>query len=128
MVLGAWQAWVWKFRREVLSTRWFLIPAALAGFASIAAMEMGWIVTEVGRQPWVVYGLLRTADAVTPASGVPITLVVMILIYGVLTITCIGVPWLMSRRWRAQGTAARGEDTVQTPYGPPPSRMQERPV
>ena len=128
MVLSAWQAWVWKFRREVLSTKWFLIPAALSGFASIAAMEMGWIVTEVGRQPWVVYGLLLTADAVTPASGVGITLAVMILIYGVLTVTCIGVPWLMSRRWRAQGDARTGEDTVQTPYGPRPGRVGETPA
>jgi cytochrome d ubiquinol oxidase subunit I len=126
MVLGAWQAWVWKFRREVLSTRWFLIPAALAGFASIAAMELGWIVTEVGRQPWIVYGLLLTEDAVTTAGGVPVTLAATVVIYGVLTATSIAVPWLMGRRWRAPGAA--GEDTVQTPYGPRPGRVGETPA
>jgi len=128
MVLGAWQAWVWKFRREVLTTRWFLIPAALAGFASIAAMELGWIVTEVGRQPWVVYGLLLTEDAVTTAGGVPVTLAATVVIYGVLSVTSIAVPWLMGRRWRAQGDARTGEDTVQTPYGPRPGRVGETPA
>jgi cytochrome bd ubiquinol oxidase subunit I len=128
MALSAWQAWVWKFRREILSTKWFLIPAALSGAASIVAMELGWIVTEVGRQPWVVYGLLRTRDAVTTAGGVPVTLAATIVIYGVLTATSIAVPWLMGRRWRAQDAAWTGEDTVQTPYGPPPARAEEEPV
>jgi cytochrome bd ubiquinol oxidase subunit I len=129
MVLGAWQAWVWKFRREVLATKWFLIPAALAGAGAIVAMECGWIVTEVGRQPWVVYGYLLTRDAVTTAGGVPVTLAATIVIYGVLTATSIVVPWLMGRRWRAQGVARPGdEDTVQTPYGPPPARVEETSV
>ena len=125
MALGAWQAWVWKFRREVLSTKWFLVPAALAGAGAIVAMEFGWIVTEVGRQPWVVYGLLLTRDAVTTAGGVPVTLAFTIVIYGVLTATSIVVPWLMGRRWREQDARAAGEDTVQTPYGPPPRRVEE---
>lgn len=126
MALGAWQAWVWKFRREIPRTKWFLIPAALAGAASIVAMELGWIVTEVGRQPWVVYGLLRTQDAVTTAGGVPITLGVMLVIYGVLSATSIAVPWLMGRRWRARDASRRGgAETVQTPYGPPHSLVEE---
>ncbi|WP_211177626.1 cytochrome ubiquinol oxidase subunit I [Pseudonocardia acidicola] len=125
MVLGAWQAWVWKFRREVLSTWWFLVPAALAGAASIVAMELGWLTTEVGRQPWVVYGLLLTRDAVTPAGGVPVTLAATIVVYGVLTATSIGVPWLMGRRWQTRDAARTGADSVQTPYGPPPARAEE---
>ena len=102
VVLAAWQAWVWKFHRRVLMTRWFLVPAALSGLASIAAMESGWIVTEVGRQPWVVYKLLRTSDAVTTAGGVPVTLVMTLLIYAVLSGVVVFVPWLMSQRWRAR--------------------------
>jgi cytochrome d ubiquinol oxidase subunit I len=126
MALGAWQAWVWKFHRTIPRTRWFLVPAALAGFASIIAMEAGWIVTEVGRQPWVVYGLLLTRDAITPSTGVPVTLAVTVALYGVLTGTSIGVPWLMSRRWRAHEAAGRPrEDAVQAPYGPPPERTLE---
>jgi cytochrome bd ubiquinol oxidase subunit I len=125
MALGAWQAWVWRFRREVLATKWFLVPAALAGAGAIVAMESGWIVTEVGRQPWVVYGLLRTRDAVTTAGGVPVTLAVTIVLYGVLTATSIVVPWLMGRRWRAQGVRTPADDVVQPPYGPPPRQVEE---
>jgi cytochrome d ubiquinol oxidase subunit I len=128
LLLAAWQAWVWKFRREVVRTKWFLVPAALAGAAAIAAMESGWMVTEVGRQPWVVYGLLRTSDAVTTAGGVPVTLAVTVVLYGVLSGTSIGVPWLMGRRWRAGADTGGGDDAVQTPYGPRPQVTGEVPA
>ena len=121
-VLSAWGAWYWKFHRDVLLTRWFLVPMALAGIGSILAMELGWIVTEVGRQPWVVWHVLRTSDAVTPSSGVPVTLAVTVGIYFILTGTTIGVPWLMSRRWRKE---APDEDVEQVPYGPPPTKVPE---
>jgi cytochrome d ubiquinol oxidase subunit I len=124
VVLGAWQAWWWKFHKRIPMTRWFLVPAALAGLGSILAMEAGWIVTEVGRQPWVVYGLLTTRDALTTAGGVPVTLVATILIYGVLTGTTVGVPWLMSRRWRKQQPQL-DEDADAIPYGPPRERIEE---
>ncbi|GLY67154.1 cytochrome ubiquinol oxidase subunit I [Amycolatopsis taiwanensis] len=117
MLLGAWQGWVWRFRHTTLTTRWFLIPAALSGIGAVVAMEFGWIVTEVGRQPWTVYGLLLTRDAVTTAGGVPVTLGATIAIYAVLTGICIGVPWLMSRRWRREDP--RLEEYETTPYGPP---------
>lgn len=125
MALGAWQGWVWWFRRSIPSTRWFLIPAGLAGIAATAAMEFGWIVTEVGRQPWVVYGYLFTRDAATTASGVPVTLAVVIVLYAVLTGVVLWVPWLMSRRWRRQGPQA--EESEQTPYGPPAERWEQVP-
>ena len=102
LLLAAWQGWFAWFRHRLLMTRWFLIPAAVAGLAAITAMEAGWIVTEVGRQPWVVYGYLRTSDAVTPSAGVPVTLAVVLVLYAVLTAVVIGVPWLMGRRWRRE--------------------------
>jgi cytochrome bd ubiquinol oxidase subunit I len=117
LLLGAWQAWAWRFRHTTLATRWFLIPAALSGAASVVAMEAGWIVTEVGRQPWIVYGHLLTSDAVTTSSGVPVTLGVIVAIYAVLTGVSIGVPWLMGRRWRWEDP--RLEEYETTPYGPP---------
>ena len=55
-------------------SRWFLRATAVSGVAAIVALECGWIVTEVGRQPWIVYGVMRTEDAVTEASGVWISL------------------------------------------------------
>jgi cytochrome d ubiquinol oxidase subunit I len=120
VLLGAWQAWVWKRRREIPRTKWFLVPVALAGAGSILAMEAGWIVTEVGRQPWVVYGQLLTKDAVTTAGGVPVTLAATMVLYGLLTGTSIGVPWLMGRRWRAGSTGDAGSPVahiVPSPWG-----------
>jgi cytochrome d ubiquinol oxidase subunit I len=130
LLLGAWQAWFWKFHRGIPATKWFLVPVAFSGIASIAAMEFGWIVTEVGRQPWVVYGLLLTKDALTTANGVPVTLTATILVYGVLTGTTLGVPWLMSRRWRAEdaGDGGDDDDSVPTPYGPPRRQVEEMPA
>jgi Cytochrome bd terminal oxidase subunit I len=88
-------------------TRWFLLPAAVAGLAAIIALEAGWIVTEVGRQPWVVYGYLLTKDAVTPSAGVPVMLGVVLVLYKILTAVVIGVPALMARRWRHEDPRRR---------------------
>lgn len=117
LLLGAWQAWAWWLRHKILTTRWFLVPAALSGAAAVVAMQFGWIVTEVGRQPWVVYGYLLTTDSATTASGVPVTLGATVAVYLVLTAVCIGVPWLMGRRWRREDP--RLEEFEGTPYGPP---------
>ena len=124
LLLAAWQGWFALFRRRLLMTRWFLIPAAAAGLAAITAMEAGWIVTEVGRQPWVVYGYLRTSDAVTPSAGVPVTLAVVLVLYAVLTAVVIGVPWLMGRRWRREDPSDVPDRAVTS--GPPPE-MADRP-
>jgi cytochrome d ubiquinol oxidase subunit I len=124
VALAAWQAWAWKRHRDIPRTTWFLVPAALAGAAAVVAMEAGWIVTEVGRQPWVVYGLLRTEDAVTTSGGVPVTLAVTVVLYAVLSAVSVGVPWLMGRRWRARSIGTAPEDTVRPPYGPPPAREE----
>jgi cytochrome d ubiquinol oxidase subunit I len=114
--LAAWQGWWWWFHRRVLLTAWFLVPAALSGVAAVAAMEAGWVVTEVGRQPWIVYRVLLVNAAVTPSSGVTVTLAVILVLYAILTLVSIGVPMLMSRRWRREGPA--DEDDEQVPYGP----------
>jgi cytochrome bd ubiquinol oxidase subunit I len=119
LALAAWQGWWWLFHRRVLMTAWFLVPAALGGVAAVAAMEAGWVVTEVGRQPWIVYRVLLVSRAVTPASGVPVTLAVILVLYAVLTVVSIGVPMVMSRRWRQEAPAE--EDAEQVPYGPAPA-------
>ena len=115
-VLAAWQGWWWWFHRRVLMTAWFLVPAALRGVAAVAAMEAGWVVTEVGRQPWIVYKVLLVSTAVTPSSGVTVTLAVILALYAILTVVSIGTPMIMSRRWRREGPAE--EDAEQVPYGP----------
>jgi cytochrome d ubiquinol oxidase subunit I len=119
LALAAWQAWWWWFHRRLLLTPWFLVPSAVSGVAAVVAMEAGWVVTEVGRQPWIVYRVLLVSQAVTPSTGVPITLGVMLVLYAILTAVSIGVPMIMSRRWR-RGTAAE-EEAEQVPYGPSPA-------
>ena len=78
-------------------------------------MECGWIVTEVGRQPWVVYNVMRTEDAITGASGVWVTFSIALALYTVLGIATVVTLRAMARRWREEDEA----DDV--PYGPRPS-------
>jgi cytochrome d ubiquinol oxidase subunit I len=61
--------------------RWFLRLLVLCGPLGFLAVEAGWVVTEVGRQPWIVRGVLRTADAVTPMPGLVVPMVTFTTIY-----------------------------------------------
>jgi cytochrome d ubiquinol oxidase subunit I len=115
ILLGLWFGFVWWRRRDIPQTRWFLRAVAISGVSAIVALECGWIVTEVGRQPWIVYNVMRTKDAVTDASGVSITLAAIVLLYVALGIATVVVLRAMSKRWRE----ADIPDT-DVPYGPRP--------
>jgi cytochrome d ubiquinol oxidase subunit I len=82
-------AW-WK-RRSWIESRLFLAAVSVSGVAALAALEGGWITTEVGRQPWIVYGHLRTADAVSPAPGLFAGFYAVVVIYAVLTVVTVYV-------------------------------------
>jgi cytochrome d ubiquinol oxidase subunit I len=89
---------VWWRRRALPEERWFLWTVVALGPLSVVALIAGWVTTEVGRQPWVVYGHMRTEDAVTGADGIPLgfaSLVVVYLALGVAT------AWLLRRLARA---------------------------
>jgi cytochrome d ubiquinol oxidase subunit I len=116
ILLGLWLAISWIRKRDIPKTPWFLRAVAVSGVASIVALECGWIVTEVGRQPWIVYQVMRTEDAVTGASGVSITLAGVVLLYVLLGAATVVVLRAMSRRWREADV-----DEVEVPYGPRPS-------
>ncbi len=100
--LGLWLLLAWWRRRDLPRPRLFLWFALLAGFAAPAALESGWVVTEVGRQPWVVYNVLRTADAVNPAPGLATGLVLVAATYVVLTVASVYVLRRMARSGRAE--------------------------
>lgn len=102
--LGAWWGLAWWRRRGPPRSPWFLRGAALAGVAAAVALEAGWVVTEVGRQPWVVYGILRTKDAVNPAPGVAAGLLLVMVVYCVLTASTVVV---LRRMARADGAPPR---------------------
>ncbi len=74
----------WLARRrgyDLLGNRWFLRFSVIAGPLAILALELGWITTEVGRQPWTVWKVLRTADAVTRNSGIWWTYIGVVVLY-----------------------------------------------
>ncbi len=116
--LGVWLGIGWWRKRDFPKSRWFLRSVAVSGVASVVALECGWIVTEVGRQPWIVYNVMRTSDAVTKASGIWITFGIVVGVYAVLGATLVIVLRAMSRRWRSEGE--RDDDEV--PYGPDSGR------
>jgi cytochrome bd ubiquinol oxidase subunit I len=113
-LLAVWFAISWWRRRDIPATRWFLRAASVAGVGAVVALESGWIVTEVGRQPWIVYGFMRTEDAVTPAQGIWFVFALTMLIYLALAVVTVVVLRGLSRRWREDRIEA-GE----VPYGPP---------
>jgi cytochrome d ubiquinol oxidase subunit I len=115
LALGAWLGFVWWRRRDIPRTPWFLRAVAVSGIGAILALWFGWIVTEVGRQPWIVQGYMRTEEAVTEAEGIWFAFGGVLLLYAGLGTGAILVLRAMSRRWREEGDAA-GEADV--PYGP----------
>jgi cytochrome d ubiquinol oxidase subunit I len=80
----------------------------------VLALWCGWIVTEVGRQPWIVQGYMRTEEAVTEAEGLWFSFAGVLLLYAGLGTTAILVLRGMSRRWREGAAEPEG-----TPYAPP---------
>ena len=81
--------WLLYFRRKrvVPENRLLLWGIVLSGPLSFIAIELGWMVTELGRQPWIIYGILRTQDAVTTSPGLDISFAAFSGIYVVLAIT-----------------------------------------
>jgi cytochrome d ubiquinol oxidase subunit I len=81
-------------RRRLPDSAWFYRAVVVAGPAATVALIAGWVTTEVGRQPWVVYRVMPTADAVTGAGGIPVG-------YGTLVVTYVavacGVAWILRR-------------------------------
>jgi cytochrome d ubiquinol oxidase subunit I len=100
LLLGLWALLAWWRRRDLPRHPLFLRLAVLAGFAAVAALESGWVVTEVGRQPWVVYNLLRTSDAVNPAPGLAGGLALVAAAYLVLTVATVYVLRRLARAGR----------------------------
>jgi cytochrome bd ubiquinol oxidase subunit I len=112
-LLGVVYLAIWIWRKRLPESTWFYRAVVLAGPLSVVALISGWVVTEVGRQPWVVYRVMTTASAVTGAHGVPVG-------YGVLAgsyvIVACGLAWVLRRLARAP---------LDLPLEPePPGRLQ----
>jgi cytochrome bd ubiquinol oxidase subunit I len=93
-VLAVASGWLFWKKRSLTGNRLFMKAVVLVAPLGFVALEAGWMVTELGRQPWIIYHLLRTKDAVTPMPNLSITFSVMTLIYLILGIV---VAWLLSK-------------------------------
>ncbi len=115
LLAGLWALYGWWRRRRFPRQRLFWLLGAVSGVAAIVAMECGWVVTEVGRQPWVVYRLQTTTAAATSNGGVVASLSIVIVVYAVLGAATILILRMLARRWRRTGA-----QEAAVPYGPPP--------
>lgn len=95
--LGGWLGISWLRHRRAPPSAWFLRGVVVAGPAAVAAMECGWITTEVGRQPWIVYRVMRVADAVNPAPGLVWGFPALVVVYTVLSVVTIAVLRYLAR-------------------------------
>jgi cytochrome bd ubiquinol oxidase subunit I len=84
--------------RRLPESVWFYRALAAAAPLSVVALIAGWVTTEVGRQPWVVYRVMRTSAAVTGASGIPVGYATLAVVYLALAA---GVAWVLLRLYRA---------------------------
>ena len=96
-LLGTFFVGLWLKKRRLPRSRWFYRAVVAAGPLSLVALIAGWVTTEVGRQPWVVYGVMRTDEAVTGAEGVPVGYATLALVYAGLGAAVVWVLWRLSR-------------------------------
>jgi cytochrome d ubiquinol oxidase subunit I len=107
--ISAFYLFVWLWRKRLPRSTWFYRAVVAAGPLSVVALIAGWVTTEVGRQPWVVYGQMRTEEAVTGASGVPVGYASLVLVYAGLLAAMV---WILRRLARAPIEIQRGPSGV----------------
>jgi cytochrome d ubiquinol oxidase subunit I len=104
MLVALWGAWRyvrarWITRKRTnqswLDSQWFLRTLVVAAPLGFIAIETGWTVTEVGRQPWIIYGVMRTSEAVTPMPGLVVPFVAFTVLYIFLALVTV---WLLLRQ------------------------------
>jgi cytochrome d ubiquinol oxidase subunit I len=85
-------------KKDILSKKWFLKLLVFCTPLGFIALESGWTVTEVGRQPWIIYGIMKTRDALTPMPGLVFPFITITTLYIFLTVM---VVWVMIRQFKA---------------------------
>jgi cytochrome d ubiquinol oxidase subunit I len=98
MLVALWAAWRYlrgRRKQTWLDSRWFLRMLVIAAPLGFIAIESGWVVTEVGRQPWIIYGVMRTSEALTPMPGLVVPFVTFTVLYFFLAAITV---WLLFRQ------------------------------
>ena len=112
LAAGAWFWFLWwRSKRTVPEGRWLMRALVAAGPLTFMAIEFGWMVTEEGRQPWIIQGILRTSQAVTTAPGVNLTFAVFSAIYIALGVTSV----ILLRRLDDQPDPAANDRIAEKP-------------
>src|SRR5215831_10900737 len=127
LALVGWSLWL-RVRRRLFDDLWFLRALGLAGPIGFLAVLAGWTTTEVGRQPWTVYGLLRTADSVSPSlTGFDVAL--SLAAYAIVYLIMFPSGFFLMRRIVLAGPIAREPEIVEggrsrNPVRPPPQHVE----
>ncbi|QPC86502.1 cytochrome ubiquinol oxidase subunit I [Mesorhizobium sp. NBSH29] len=120
MLLVSWSASYFLLRRKALPMPlvYMLVPMALSGWVAVLA---GWYTTEIGRQPWLVTGILKTADAVGPIAGshVAFTLSIYLILYAALLIAYLGVLVHLARKAATEGDTSPLPAVLNAPLSQP---------
>jgi cytochrome d ubiquinol oxidase subunit I len=114
IALGFWSLWLRRGAR-VYHTRAFLKAAVAMGPAGLVAVLAGWITTEVGRQPWVVYGVLRTGDAASRHGVAPVALTLALFVVSYVFVFGVGAAYIL----RLVRKGPQTFDTSQPAHGGP---------
>ncbi len=123
ILLGAWSLWL-RRKGRIWRARAFLRFALWMGPAGLVAILAGWTTTEVGRQPWVVYGVLRTADAVSPHGAGPLALTLALFVVAYFFVFGTGTAYVLRmirkgpQRFELQRPAEGGPGEDRTPMRP----------
>ncbi|MHB8510026.1 MAG: cytochrome ubiquinol oxidase subunit I [Candidatus Dormibacteria bacterium] len=98
----------WRLRRIPVD-RLLLVALVTSGFLGFIAIEAGWMVTEIGRQPWIIYGIVRTVDSITPAPGLVTSFVLSTAVYCGLAITLVALLLRLAAGTRREDSGAIGD-------------------
>ena len=110
----------WRAGERLPSTPWFFRAVVAAGPLAVVALIAGWVTTEVGRQPWVVYGVMRTEEAVTGADGIPVGYATLVVVY---TGLIAAMAWILRRLARVAARAGgRAMELAEAPLVVSPRR------
>ena len=89
LAVAAWIAWMWWRTRRLPDNKWLLRTLVCCAPLGFIAVETGWFVTELGRQPWIIYGFMRTSAAVTPMPGLAVPFTAFTTVYLLLAVIVI---------------------------------------
>jgi cytochrome bd ubiquinol oxidase subunit I len=110
LAVAAWIAWSWWRSRRLPDNKWLLRALVCCSPLGFIAVETGWFVTELGRQPWIIYGIMRTKDAVTPMPGLVVPFITFTIVYLLLAVIVI---FLLRRQFMATHPAVKREPVLQ---------------